>query len=73
MKKISQVERTVQLFMAGITLTTKKLERLIKCRSATHVLMRAIEIMEKMGIMVDKYDRRVRGGVLVRFYKMEMV
>jgi hypothetical protein len=73
MKKISQVERTVQLFMAGVTLTTKKLERLIKCRSATYVLKKAIELMEKMGIRVNKYRRKVRGGVAVKFYKMEMV
>ena len=71
MKKLSQVERTIQLFESEMTLTTKKLIREIKCAAPNNVLKLAIERMDKMGIKVSTYKRRVSSGSVVKFYKME--
>ena len=72
MKNKSQVEQTIDLFLAGVQLTTKKLARLIRCGSATSVLKRAIETLAKMGLIVSGEFKPVRGGKRTKHYNLEV-
>jgi len=68
----TQVDRTVQLFTDGETLTTKKLARLICCGSPPNVLSRAIKRMDQMGLQVKRFRKRVRGNKKPMHYRMEI-
>jgi hypothetical protein len=62
MKNKSQVEQTIDLFLAGVQLTTKKLARLIRCGSATSVLKRAIETLGIDWRLFDGIKSRLKAG-----------
>jgi hypothetical protein len=69
---MTKVERVVQCFLDGETLTTKKAERLVKCRSASTVINDAEKELKRMGYNLTKLRRKVRGSASVMFYKMEV-
>ncbi len=73
MKNKSQVEQTIDLFLAGVQLTTKKLAGIIRCGSAGRVLKDAIEILNKMGLRVSRQRKPVRGGKRTMHYNLEIV